>query len=210
VRAPAIALSLLILAVALPVEATTPQLTPTLFLTRINVNKTGWDPFSTGDMIAIHEVFLRGAQRQQVSYLSYATHYSQRVAGIRPSTSGRIAWTMNLRADGREPQNWPRTRHEASTGGGPVRVLPHPPWSRYREAWLTVLEHATEVSTWTLDDIDEWSVCDGQVHDWGSPRLDRARAERLGLVEVECGDTQNDFWARPSLLPNEETVIDRD
>lgn len=91
-----------------------------------------------------------------------------------------------------------------------MRVLPHPPWSRYREAWLTVLEHATEVSTWTLDDIDEWSVCDGQVHDWGSPRLDRARAERLGLVEVECGDTQNDFWARPSLLPNEETVIDRD
>lgn len=189
------------------------RLTPALFLARVSVNEAGWTSFETGDMVAIHEVFLRGATFQQVSYLAYATHYSQRVAGLRPSTSGRIAWTMNLRSDGREPTNWPRyvEGRRAPTGDGPVQVRPHPAWSNFRAGWLATLAHAAEVVTWTLDDHDEWGRCDGEVHDWGSPRLDRARAERLGLIEVECGDTANDFWARPSRLGNTPTVeVDRD
>jgi hypothetical protein len=116
---------------------------------------------------------------------------------------------MNLRPDGREPANWPRFL-PGESDGVTVVLRPHPPWSNYRDAWLATLERAREVSSWTLDDIDEWSVCDGQVHDWGSPRLDRARAESLGLIEVECGETRNDFWARPSLLPNDDVEIDRD
>lgn len=211
-RAPAAALVLFVLSLALvlaqPVRATSERLTPALFLARVAVNEAGWDSFETGDMIAIHEVFLRGAAFQRVSYLSFATHYSQRVAGIRPSTSGRIAWTMNLRADGREPSGWPQTTSRRV--GDLVRIERHPAWANFRSSWVETLARANEVVAWTLDDVDEWGVCDGEVHDWGSPRLDRARAERLGLIEIECGDTQNDFWARPSRLPNEETVIDRD
>jgi hypothetical protein len=183
------------------------RLTPALFLARVATNEAGWDPAETGDLYMIHECFLRGAEHQGISYLSYAVHYSQRVAGIRPTTSGRIAWTMNLRPDGREPTNWPRLVTErAPTGSGPVTVRPHPPWSRYRDAWLRTLAAAEEaITTLTLDDVDEWGVCDGPVHDWGSPRLDHARALRLGLVPVDCGvaggSTANEGWARPSRLP---------
>lgn len=208
-RAPAALAALFLLLAATPVAATTPSLTPALFLARVSVNEAGWTSFETGDMVGIHEVFLRGATFQNVSYLAYATHYSQRVAGLRPTTSGRIAWTMNLRADGREPTNWPQHVFGHAPDGS-VSVRPHPAWSNFRNQWLETLAHATEVVTWTLDDHDEWGRCDGEVHDWGSPRLDRHRALKLGLVEVECGDTQNDFWARPSRLPNVETVIDRE
>jgi hypothetical protein len=44
--------------------------------------------------------------------------------------------------------------------------------------------------------------CDGTIHDWGSPAVDRCRAERLGLIPVRCTvDGRlplNDFYARPS------------
>lgn len=184
------------------------RLTPALFLARVAVNEAGWTTDQTGDLYLIHEVFLRGAEHQHVSYLGYATHYSQRVAGLRSSSSGRIAWTMNLRADGREPTNWPRTVMErAPTGDGLVRVRPHPAWGNFRADWLRIYAAAREaVDTLTLDDVDEWGVCDGPVHDWGSPRLDHERAVELGLVPVACGvdegsTTRNEGWARPSRLP---------
>lgn len=190
------------------------RLSPGLFLARVAVNEAGWDAVTRGDLYLIHEVFLRGAEHQGVSYLSYARHYSQRVAGLRPTTSTRIAWTMNLRADGREPQGWPRSVMERQRDGS-VRVRRHPAWANFRPAWLEILARAQEaVTTLTLDDVDEWGVCDGPVHDWGSPRLDRARAVSLGLVPVACGvagdTTRNDGWARPSRLPNVETVIEVD
>jgi hypothetical protein len=84
---------------------------------------------------------------------------------------------------------------------------PHPAWSHYRDRWLAVLERAREVVRYTLSDWDEWGYCDGEVHDWGGG-MDRARATRNGLVEVECGDTRNDFYARPHLLPPAEPELD--
>lgn len=40
--------------------------------------------------------------------------------------------------------------------------------------------------------------------------MDRARAERIGLVPVSCGaDTRNDFYCRPSLDPD-CVEVDRD
>lgn len=182
-----------------------PRLSAALFLARVAVNEAGWDAVTRGDLYLIHEVFLRGAEHQSVSYLSYAMHYSQRVAGLRPSSSARIGWTMNLREDGREPQGWPSSVMERQRDGT-VLVRRHPAWGNFRAQWLEILEHAREaVTTLTLDDVDEWGVCDGPVHDWGSPRLDHARALRLGLVPVECGvggdTTRNEGWARPSRLP---------
>lgn len=197
---------------AAPAVAQNAQPSYALFLARVAVNEAGWEAVQTGDLYAIHEVFARGAARQHISVLSYARHYSQRIAGLRPSTSGRIAWTSNLRDDGGEPANWPR--YVSRNVRGVAEITPHPAWGNFRAPWLAVLERARDVATWTVDDIDEWSVCDGEVHDWGSPRLDRHRAESLGLIEVECGETRNDFWARPSLLPSDngplEPEVDRD
>jgi len=55
----------------------------------------------------------------------------------------------------------------------------------------------------SLENISEWGVCEDPVHDWGGS-MDRHRAERLRLIEVECGDTANDFYARPSLVSDAE------
>lgn len=57
---------------------------------------------------------------------------------------------------------------------------------------------AEVVATYTIETIDDWSICMRPVHDWGG-WMDRARAERIGLVAVDCGDTANDFYCRPSL-----------
>jgi hypothetical protein len=51
-----------------------------------------------------------------------------------------------------------------------------------------VYQRALDVlATLTLDNIDEWGVCDAPTHDWGSRRLDHNRAIALGLRKVNCG-----------------------
>jgi hypothetical protein len=99
---------------------------------------------------------------------------------------------------------------------GAVMVVPHAPWISYRQRCLDVFARAAEVVVeMTIDNIDEWSRCERPVHDWGG-WMDRARAERMGLVEVNCDitvssenetgevvevrvETANDFYCRPSL-----------
>jgi len=168
-----------------------------LALARICVSEAGWECFDTGDGLAIHEVLLRGAERHDMTYLTFARTYSPRAVGDRP---GRLRpWIGGLREDGGEPYSWPRVTTRP-TSAGLVRVEPHPPWSNYRDRWLTVLARAREVvAGYALSDVGEWSPCDGEVHDWGGA-MDRARAERIGLIPVECGDTANDFYARPSIV----------
>lgn len=172
------------------------RLSPALALARICVSEAGWDCFTTGDGYAIHEVLLRGAERHAMTYSTFARTYSPRAVGDHP---GRLRpWIGGLREDGDEPYSWPRITTRPRRDGM-VGVEPHPPWSSYRERWLGVLAQAREVALWTLGDVEEWGLCEGPVHDWGGA-MDRARAERIGLIEVECGDTSNDFYARPSQL----------
>jgi hypothetical protein len=176
-----------------------PALSPHLVLARLCVSEAGWDCFERGDGYAIHEVLLRGARRQGVGYTFFARAYAQRLFGARPHDSARLSWVSQLDERGSTPPSWPRVI--ASHNG--AHVVPHPSWATFRSRWLAVLERAREVVTWSLDDIDEWGVCDGAVHDWGG-WMDRDRARRLGLIKVECGvdeaGTRNDFYARPSLL----------
>ena len=188
-------------------------LSPHLALARLCVSEAGWECFARGDGYAIHEVILRGAQRQGLRYQTYARAYSQRLFGARPHDSARLAWVGQLDERGAAPAAWPRSVITRTPSGGD-RITPHAPWSSFRTRWLVVLERAREVSTWTLDDVDEWGVCDGVVHDWGG-WMDRDRAQRIGLVPVTCGvdeqGTRNDFYARPSLLEAENDLpVDRD
>ncbi|MGL4258003.1 MAG: hypothetical protein ACRCSL_16840 [Microbacterium sp.] len=187
-------------------------LSPHIALAQLCVSEAGWDCFERGDGYAIHEVILRGARRQGLRYQTYARAYSQRLFGARPHDSARLAWVSQLDERGSAPQAWPRTHTRRV--GDVVRVEPHAPWASFRGRWLAVLERAREVSTWTLDDIDEWGVCDGVVHDWGG-WMDRDRAQRLGLIPVDCGvdeqGTRNDFYARPSLLEaTNDLLVDRE
>jgi hypothetical protein len=187
-------------------------LSPHLALARLCVSEAGWDCFERGDGYAIHEVILRGARRQGLRYTTYARAYSQRLFGARPHDSARLSWVGQLDERGGAPAAWPRVVIRRTANG--ERVAPHPPWSTFRARWLAVLERAREVAGWTLDDIDEWGICDGVVHDWGG-WMDRDRAQRLGLIPVDCGvdeqGTRNDFYARPSLLEaTNDLLVDRE
>jgi len=181
-----------------PVDAQSRSIPADLALARICVSEAGWSCFETGDGYGIHEVLLRGSERESLRYTTYARSYAGRVMGARPHEHPRLLWVMNLRADGGAPAHWPTTRGNAE---------PHAPWSSYRQRWVEVLSRAREVVTFTLDDIDDWGVCDDPAHDWGG-WMDRERAARIGLLPVQCGDTRNDFYSRPSLNTQNTVEID--
>jgi hypothetical protein len=186
--------------IALPVAAQPARVRmhPALALARICISEAGWECATSGDGLAIHEVLLGGADRHSVPYVQFASMYSSRVMGVRPHVESRV-WVADLREDCREPQGWPRYVTRTAPDGR-VLVQRHPSWARYRARCQDVMVWAREaVSTKALESVREWSPCETPVHDWGG-RIDRARAERLGLIEVNCGETRNDFYARPSLV----------
>lgn len=158
----------------------------TLLLARICVHESGWE--SPLDCAAIHQVLVAGSEREGMSYRSYAFAYSGRA--LRGETLR--SWVAHLREDGREPLNWPRS--VTVRRGEELRVEPHAPWGAFRDRWLTTLETARMVMSGELR-----SSCVTPPHDWGG-RVDRARARRLGLIRIECGETHNDFYLRPALV----------
>lgn len=181
-------------------------LTAQVALARLCISEAGWECWDTGDGFGIHEVVLRGAAQQRLRYENYARAYARRLFGARPHDVQRLRWVGQLTPECSEPEAWPETM--TVRRGGRVEVVPHAPWSAYRERCRAVFERAAEVAReHTIDDIEEWGICDRPVHDWGGT-MDRLRAERIGLVAVPCGTgeshqgTRNDFYCRPSLDPD--------
>lgn len=197
-------------------EVARARLTPEVALARLCISEAGWECFDTGDGIGIHEVILRGASHQSIRYESYARAYAQRLFGARPHDVPRLRWVGQLTSACTAPEAWPTTISH-SNRDGTVDVRPHASWSSYRERCLSIFARAREVvAEMTLDDVDEWGVCDTEVHDWGG-FLDEARAQRIGLVPVECGvtdgGTRNTFYCRPGMARSngsECIEVDRD
>lgn len=146
------------------------------------------------DMRGIHGVFLRGADRTGLSYLSFARSYASGVLGRRRAINRRWLWGLN--EAGTRPAEWPsatpRTRAD-----GRIEMEPHAPWSAFQARWMTTLTHAREVVALDLETWSSWGPCDSVPDDWGGV-MDRERARRLRLIELECADTDNDFYMRPS------------
>lgn len=182
-----------------PTTTTAHRLTPQLALARLCISEANWDCFESGDGIAIHEVILRGAARDGVSYTTSARNYARRLFGARPHDVPRLRWVGQLTEDCERPEAWPTTATRRVRGV--VETHPHPAWSNFRERCLAVMARAAEVvDTHPIETVDTWSICMRPVHDWGG-WMDRERAERIGLVEVDCGDTANDFYCRPGIDP---------
>ena len=189
-------------------------LSPGVALARLCVSEAGWTCFDTGDGLAIHEVLLRGSARQSIRYTSFARAYAGRLFGARPHDVPRLRWIGQMNETGDAPRDWPATYTRRRRGVTTIEA--HAPWATFRARWLAILARAQEiVTTNTLDDIDEWGSCERAVHDWGG-WMDRDRAERMGLVEVNCDtftsatdeagevvqtriETANDFYCRPSV-----------
>lgn len=147
----------------------------------------GWRFYD--DCAAIYSAIEFGASQMDMRWQGFARAYSGRV--FDQSLTHHRSWVAHLRPDGREPQNWP-TQRFVPQRDGTVRVLAHAPWSAYREAWLALYEHAGQVIRGEVT-----APCEEPVSDWGGS-MDRERAERIGLIPVQCGTTQNDFYIRPS------------
>lgn len=179
----AAALTVLTLGVS---EAEAQRVSDTLLLARICVHEAGWD--TPLDCAAIHQVLLAGAEREGMSYRSYAYAYAGRA--LRGETAR--SWVAHLREDGREPEGWPET--VVVRRGDELRVERHAPWGAFRDRWMTTLDTARQVMAGELT-----APCESPPHDWGG-RVDRARARRLGLIRIDCGDTRNDFYQRPALV----------
>lgn len=160
-------------------------------LARITVHETGWE--DTGDMEAIYAVLREGAAREDISWRAFLGRYSSRLV------SGDVdrAWAAELTESCERPPSWPTTAY-ARLRDGTMVLRPHASWSAYSERCRAVMERAREVLAGERAD-----GCERPPHDWGG-RVDRDRARRLGLIEVDCSlgdvETIGDYYVRPSLI----------
>lgn len=159
-----------------------------LVLARICAHEAGWSAHESGDCAAIATVLLRLAEDRGWTFRAAAYAYSGRA--LRGETSRR--YYAELDEHGTQPASWPG--HRWVTRGDIVVAEPGPSWSRFRPRWLALLDHARAVLAGEVVD-----ACADPPDDWGG-RVDRRRAARLGLVEVDCGETHNDFYRRPSRM----------
>lgn len=92
---------------------------------------------------------------------------------------------------------WPRMATVRREDGS-LEVRPHPGWGAYVERCTAVMARVREVLAG-----ERVHHCEREPHDWGG-RVDRARARRLGLIEIDCSagdvETVGDYYVRPSLL----------
>jgi hypothetical protein len=153
-----------------------------LLLARLCVHEAGWE--SVADCAAIWEVLELGAERNAISVRSFAYAYSG--LALRGQTSK--PWAAELDERGSTPPSWP------AWGTRRGRTVRHAPFAAYRERWLLLLEACRAIVAGQVP-----SACEEPPHDWGGA-VDDARAARLGLVRLHCGETRNRFYLRPSLL----------
>lgn len=161
-------------------------------LARIVVHETGWE--DTGDASAIFAVLTSGAEREGITWQAYARRYSRRLH--RGEVSRR--WAVELTEDCARPPSWPRVV-TARASDGALSVRPHPGWGAYRDRCQAVMARVREVLAGERE-----HGCPSEPHDWGG-RVDRERARRLGLIEIDCSrgdvETVGFYYLRPSLTP---------
>jgi len=186
------------------------RMTPAIALWRITAHEASlprWDenvegwvsrdgrPFGD-DAMLIHEVLLRGAARTGMDYVSFARAYANRM--FRPlSDIERTRLALGLPLD--DGNRWAGFL-DPSLERAPSAWPSGSSWTVRQAGARFVLELATEVVENDLEALNDFSPCEEPVDDWGSPVLDHDRAQRLGLVHVDCGDSVNWGYARPSQI----------
>lgn len=183
-------------AIGFPARHATSQRRPTdvEVLARIAVHETGWE--DTGDLEAIYAVLHNGAEREGISFQAFARSYSSRLMAGTVTRS----WAAQLTEACTRPPSWPRvtTRCHGRGEDRMCAVEPHAAWSGYVDRCRAVVARARETIAG-----ERTHHCEREPHDWGG-RVDRERARRLGLIEVECSagdvETIGDYYARPSLV----------
>lgn len=146
-----------------------------LVLARICVSEAGWD--SRQDCAAIFQV-LRNVRRNDETLMGAMRRASRVVSEMWEPTTRRHRWLVNLKLDGSEPDHFPEVAD----------------WDRhYRHRWFEVIAHARAL----IEGEAHAHPCPGAVIAWGGDMDDYLALQR-NLIRVDCGDTANTFWKRPS------------
>lgn len=148
----------------------------------------------TADCAAIHEALRFGAERLRVTWLTQARAYSGRV--FDPERTDSRAWISHLSPSAEQPTGWPVGTVQTRRGSQLVDI-PAPTWSHYRGAWQALYAHAGAIVRGEVR-----HECSAPISDWGGD-MDRARALRLRMIEVTCGQTRNTFYLRRSWAEEE-------
>lgn len=146
-----------------------------LVLARICVSEAGWS--APQDCAAIFQV-LRNVRRNDETLMGAMRRASRVVSEMKDPTTRRHRWLVNLHLDGTEPDHFPEVAN----------------WERhYRHRWFDVIAHARAL----IEGEAHAHPCPGAVIAWGGDMDDYLALQR-NLIRVDCGDTANTFWKRPS------------
>jgi hypothetical protein len=192
---------------------TLPTNNPMLALARICVNEEGWhNPRGCAAIWqVVQNVRSKTCNRKRISLstqcrngketsLSAMRRLSKRVTGIIPPTSSQQKWTSTLQANNHAPSGWIECKKAIKQGKKRVSFPTgcHGVWELYSEPWAKVREIARKLYLGQVDTrpCPEKNTKHGPVIAWGYSG-DLWLAERRGLIQVDCGDTGNYFFAKP-------------
>lgn len=152
----------------------------TISMARICVNESGFR--RPADCAMIWQVARRRGGPTMEGRLAWLRAHSSCVLSDRPMTAfearGNCRWTRHLDDSDAQPAGWPTAV----------------PWERYVAPWRRIRE---VIRGWVLGGRPRhgWP-CERDPDTWGGS-MDRARAEALGLVPVECTGTVNQGYRFP-------------
>jgi hypothetical protein len=123
---------------------------------------------------------------------------SRRVTGVTKPMTRRTAWIANLKRNETLPEGWVECANTVGTGTSSIRIPIgcHGAWDRHAPAWSRTIEFAERLYRGQEEPARCTSeIPTGGVIAWGGT-FDRWLAEQRGLVEVDCGATANEFYAK--------------
>lgn len=192
----------------------TPVTSPILALARICVNEEGWS--SKRGCAAIWQVVknvrsktcnikkipnITQCRHGQETYLSTMRRLSKRVTGIVPATREHHKWTSTLQMNDDPPTKWVECKRIRK--GKKVMFHPancHGTWSLYVERWREARKFARGLY-WghiKITPCPKSNEVHGPVIAWGYEG-DLWLAKKRKLIQVDCGDTNNMFFAKPKI-----------
>jgi len=137
---------------------------------------------SDDEIAALHLVITSTAEREGVRYRTAWRLLSRRLAAGSVSRS----WLADLDHRCNEPAGWPTHVYERE--GDVLRLVPHAPWSAYRERCEALVERVRLVFDGAIA-----HRCASTPRSWGSLADAGRSIPGLRWVAVDCGETANTY-----------------
>jgi len=190
-----------------------PVKNPILALARICVNEEGW--YNKRGCAAIWQVvqnvrsktcnkkripLITQCKNGKETSLSAMRRLSKRVTGLVPPTTSQQKWTSTLQASNKPPNAWVECTGVKKVKGKEVAIPIgcHGVWKLYSDAWGELRKTARDLYAGRVKTppCPKANNEHGPVIAWGYEG-DLWLAKRRGLIQVDCGDTGNMFFAKP-------------